>query len=484
MKKPLLGRSFALMSTSALLAMITLASCASGVKKYDYASTTSATDEITRLDGEMDAAMKNQANVLSPGHFADAREKLADAKKENQNRKSNQDVLDDLGYARAHLDAANAITARAGETIPSVVKARGDALAADAPRLRADKLKSADSALTDVTHDFEKNDYKLSVERRGELQQKYLAVELDSIKAKNLDDSKALIESAKKMKAEKLAKNTLISAEAKLQIAERAIETDRHDMATISRTSEDARNEAKRLMNITKLAKGAKEGTPEAIALDLEKRQNEANAANLTAEQRAAQLASSRQTVRNQSAVIGAVSAENAKLSEDQRFNDAFKSAQQNFDKSEAEVYRQGDKLLIRLKKMQFATGRSDLPKESLDVLSKVKDVVETMGAQSVVVEGHTDSVGSKDANMKLSDTRAKAVGEYLVSTNAITSDHLETKGYGFTRPITSNKTKEGRATNRRVDVIITPAKAEMKSDSGQNTSRNETPANTGTSVN
>ena len=70
-----------------------------------------------------------------------------------------------------------------------------------------------------------------------------------------------------------------------------------------------------------------------------------------------------------------------------------------------------------------------------------------------VTVEGHTDSVGSAAYNQKLSERRAQAVKRYLVR-QGIDPSRITTEGYGKSRPIASNETEEGRAKNRRADII------------------------------
>ena len=69
-----------------------------------------------------------------------------------------------------------------------------------------------------------------------------------------------------------------------------------------------------------------------------------------------------------------------------------------------------------------------------------------------VVVEGHTDSIGSDAYNMKLSQRRANTVRDYMVK-NGISPSRIKTEAFGKTKPIASNKTAEGRAQNRRVDI-------------------------------
>jgi OOP family OmpA-OmpF porin len=70
----------------------------------------------------------------------------------------------------------------------------------------------------------------------------------------------------------------------------------------------------------------------------------------------------------------------------------------------------------------------------------------------SVIAIGHTDSIGADAYNQKLSERRAQAVKDYMVS-KGISSDRIQIKGMGETQPVASNKTREGRAKNRRVEI-------------------------------
>lgn len=132
----------------------------------------------------------------------------------------------------------------------------------------------------------------------------------------------------------------------------------------------------------------------------------------------------------------------------------ALETARSKFSKEEAEAYQQGGNLLIRLKKVNFASGRSDLPGASIDLLAKVSDVAKSINATEIKIEGHTDSLGSVSQNKELSEDRASSVASYFKS-NGFTD--VKSVGYGFQKPLATNKTKDGRAQNRRVDIIIVP---------------------------
>lgn len=73
-----------------------------------------------------------------------------------------------------------------------------------------------------------------------------------------------------------------------------------------------------------------------------------------------------------------------------------------------------------------------------------------------MVVEGHTDSRGPRDFNLELSQRRAEAVRDYLVS-KGVPGDLFTVEGLGPDRPVASNATPDGRANNRRVEIVIPP---------------------------
>ncbi len=101
-----------------------------------------------------------------------------------------------------------------------------------------------------------------------------------------------------------------------------------------------------------------------------------------------------------------------------------------------------------------FETGKFELLAQSRNVLLNVLELLKQYPQNKIVVEGHTDSVGSDEYNMKLSQNRADAVKKFLVE-NGIEETRIETKAYGKTKPVASNKTSSGRALNRRVEILI-----------------------------
>ena len=101
-----------------------------------------------------------------------------------------------------------------------------------------------------------------------------------------------------------------------------------------------------------------------------------------------------------------------------------------------------------------FDTGKSDLKPESAAAIAEVAKLLKSEPALKVFVVGHTDNVSSLELNSKLSQARAEAVVQALVSQHGIAATRLAGRGVGPLSPVASNDTEEGRAKNRRVELV------------------------------
>lgn len=103
-----------------------------------------------------------------------------------------------------------------------------------------------------------------------------------------------------------------------------------------------------------------------------------------------------------------------------------------------------------------FAVGKSDLMGIAKENLNKVYKVLKDQNHPKLRIEGHTDSIGSAEENRKLSLARAESVKAQLVS-QGYPADRIKVAGHGPDRPVADNGTPEGRANNRRVEIIVNP---------------------------
>jgi outer membrane protein OmpA-like peptidoglycan-associated protein len=104
-----------------------------------------------------------------------------------------------------------------------------------------------------------------------------------------------------------------------------------------------------------------------------------------------------------------------------------------------------------------FPTGKYDILPGAREKLDAVAEALKNQADHKMVVEGHTDSQGSESSNNELSQRRAQSVRDYLVS-RGVPNEIISATGVGQHRPVADNKTADGRANNRRVEIIVQPA--------------------------
>ena len=103
-----------------------------------------------------------------------------------------------------------------------------------------------------------------------------------------------------------------------------------------------------------------------------------------------------------------------------------------------------------------FPTGKWDLLPGAKEKLDAVAEALKNQADHKMVVEGHTDSQGSANSNMELSQKRAQTVRDYLVM-RGVPDNIISANGVGQSRPVADNKTADGRSNNRRVEIIVQP---------------------------
>jgi outer membrane protein OmpA-like peptidoglycan-associated protein len=104
---------------------------------------------------------------------------------------------------------------------------------------------------------------------------------------------------------------------------------------------------------------------------------------------------------------------------------------------------------------INFDFNKTDILKSDTAQLKKAIEFIKKYPVSKIKLEGHTDSIGSEKFNQKLSEKRAEATKAYLVKEGHIEASRMSTVGYGKSKPITSNKTSQDRAKNRRVEILI-----------------------------
>jgi outer membrane protein OmpA-like peptidoglycan-associated protein len=423
----------------------------------DFPDTANPRDEIAKLDKDVKESQANQVDVLSPYNFKKANESLNEAKNKLDMQKSDKVILHSVAEARAYLDQSTRFAILSHANIEEVIVARHLAIQTGAPNLFSKDFAIAERDLKEITSDIEKNKLEKAEKDRVSLQLKYLDLELQSIKQTSLGEARSTIDHAIKEDAIKFAPQNLALAQKSVQETDAFITANRHSTDQINVRANEARQNANHLLAITRDSKNHNKDSSEDRAIQRERTQNKLTNKQGELDDKEYQLVSTEGQLAEEKSDNQSLLIENNILGSEQAFNQLFEEARAKFTKNEAEVYKQGNTLTIRLRGLKFPASQSTLSASNIPLLAKVQKVIKDFGKSSVTVEGHTDSLGGKTLNERLSSDRANTVKEYFISHNEKGFPiNIESKGFDYQKPLASNKTSTGRAQNRRVDVLIT----------------------------
>lgn len=388
--------------------------------------------EFKSLNMDINSALTNQVDVLSPRNFKVANNYLEDAKKnlEKQNDLK-KEIHHQIIIARQYLNSANATARISHENIEDVVVARQQAVLAGAPVFFPYDFQKSDELLQKVTSELEYNNTQDVDKNRASLQTSYSDLELRSIKHQNLAEARLKLIQAIKDGAKIYAPEKYKMALRNYRETLEYITEHRHDVDQIKTRALAVNESADQLLQTTHDVAESKKIPSVEIAETISKEESKGSFED--------------QIKVQQSAVAR----------EQKTIDEKLEQARRQFTADEAEVERFGKTLIIRLKGLKFPTSDATLNASNLRLLGKVQRVVKEFGNREVEVEGHTDSIGSEALNKKLSEERAQTVKDYLLSIDAVPANKIKVIGRGELAPLSSNNTPEGRAENRRADVII-----------------------------
>ena len=110
------------------------------------------------------------------------------------------------------------------------------------------------------------------------------------------------------------------------------------------------------------------------------------------------------------------------------------------------------DKFILTI---NFDFNKSKIRNKDKEQLKQAIDFVKKYKGYKIKLEGHTDWIGTEKYNQGLSERRAEATKKYLIKKGSVTEQRISSVGYGELKPVASNKTRDGRAKNRRVEILI-----------------------------
>jgi outer membrane protein OmpA-like peptidoglycan-associated protein len=445
-----------------------------GTEKVELASIDDLKVAVAEVTGLMKAADIDQAELLSFKEYTKGSKYLGKAQRGLSSNDQADYILENAAKGKALLQEALKNTRDRTANAIRILEARKSALDAglkSSPDL-VDDLVDVDDDLRDETDNFARPLEPVEF------------LEVKAVQFRELDAVKKAIQKASEDDAENLAPKSLRTALLDVGEAENLIAQSPRDPKIYQVILDLAVESSVFLTDVMDVILDAP-GTPEDIASKIveQNRKLEAltkNVGNLeqnlkttqstlietegslkqkesTLKQQDEELKSARTNLLETESALLLQNQELEKTSTQVRFQRAMDKAIQEFSDEEASVYQQGSKLIFRLKKINFASGSATIPAASKPMLAKINDIIKVVGAELVAVEGHTDAVGAADLNKNLSTKRAISVANYLA---ALAGGYkIGYIGYGESRPIATNETKEGRAINRRVDLVVTARK-------------------------
>ncbi|HEV7551397.1 MAG TPA: OmpA family protein [Candidatus Angelobacter sp.] len=302
---------------------------------------------------------------------------------------------------------------------------------------------------------FMVNDFKLMKRSQYQKVGNPLALTLD-LKNVPLDvyQARNAVEIAKSRDAEKYAPEIMAKAQDSLKMTENALSGAQSKKVVIS----DARQTVQFAEDARALTAQHKE--EERIANE---RSAAANAAKTEAEKKADEEAQRQAELANAKQAQMKAEADAASMKEQAAKADAERS-RHAAEALRAQLLEQFNRILethdtprglvVNMGDVLFDTGKFNLRPPAREALAKLSGIVLAHPGLNLAVEGYTDSTGSDELNQKLSEQRANAVRDYLVS-QGLSPDSVTAAGFGKTMPVADNATASGRQQNRRVEIII-----------------------------
>ena len=458
-----------------------------------------AQDLRAPLFQEADAAMQKarsaRADILSPQHFAEAEKYYLRAETNLKKGRGIESIRADLKQVVLHVSRAVEATRLAEVTLTDALQARSDALEADPENYAAESWKTAELKFRAAARRLEDGNVNDAKKKSAEARSLYREVELEAIQANFLDEARALLKRAEQEKANRQAPKTFARAQELLAQAEKGLASDRYDTDLPRSLAREAKYEARHALYLAEVVRsidkksvsvedmllaaekpleriassfdvvaqfdGGYERTTGAILERVERLEAEHGRVKFDLSERQRQVGALEKEVASLESKLGGVSDERVamqrRMDAEEKVRAKFAQIERTFSREEARVMREGDDVIIRLVGLTFDVGKSVIDAGYFGLLTKTQNAIRVFPGSRIRVEGHTDSYGTDAANLKLSTERAQAVRQYLVANMGIDGAMIQAVGYGETRPVASNETRDGRARNRRIDVVITP---------------------------
>ena len=466
------------------------------------------------VDMIMNQARDQKANIYAPSSFEKALKYYGEAADLFKRGKSLEDIREKIKNSAAYFAKALDICKLGEVNFSAAMSARADAERAGAWKFSRKLWDKAEEQLKSSAVELEDHDMESAKEKAGEAEATFRAAELEAIKANYLSPARELLKKAEEMDVEDNAPRTIeIARKLSLQV-ENILKQNRYDTDEARQLAEEAKYEAAHAIYLHRTIGSMKQDKKSLEEIILAKEfdfKRVASTLGISArfdngfdpvinemiavvKERDSKIVMDADSLKRASQIIKDKDAEienlkqqielmikrlgtlseaekklqdegvelQKKLDHQHAQQETIRKVASMFTEEEGNVLREGDKTIIRLYGLTFPVGKYTIESQYYPLLTKVQEAIKRLPHSRVMVEGHTDSQGSDDVNQGLSERRANAVAEYLMA-NMLVEFPINSEGFGESKPIASNDSPEGRAKNRRIDIVITPESGGVK---------------------
>ena len=462
-------------------------------KKPSQAEIFNQFESISQLDKEVFRAKDLEIDSYSPQLFKKSQALLDESIQFAQDGK-NEKAVSASREGMKLIRRAEYNSEKAKKIMWEVSDHRIKAIKAGVPDLFPEAFGDTEDLFRSTNSLIENGDVEKAQKNQSELLQSYSDLEKKALEKGIIELAKMAFEQAKSAEAENYAPKYFTRAQKELNLALSIIETDRTRTEKANEHAKTASKLAKNASQISELVKMFKNRDfsdediitwywqqLEIIDEPLEDKIDFAQPNHTVVQNLQKKIADLKQlylTVHNDYKTAQddikrlSMRAEQAEkkqrmeLSEQQRMQaekermewevkQKFAFIQAIFTPTEAQVYRKMDNVLISAHGFYFPSGEGEIQSVNFGLLTKILSAINQFPKANIKISGHTDSVGSAELNLALSEKRAGNVANFIMNMGRISADRITYKGYGDTKPIASNKTEEGRTQNRRIELMI-----------------------------
>jgi len=464
------------------------------------------------LESQIDAAGRRieeaRARLLfliAPRAFSRSVEKYQEVQNKLQRGARPDDVRRSLSDVDTRLTQAEQVEEYGRIQLRVALDARVAALAANAPEEAAEEWQDAERKMIEAGREVESRNDAQSQRKGAEAAALYQAAEFTAIRLGLLGPAQERLAAALDAKVDKLAIASFAGADSVLQQAETVLQEDRYAGAAVGALAREASERFDHAMTIAAVVERVDRTRKPAIeALILEHEAEVARIADSMGFESSFVdgltpvteqiLVAIESLYRERDALREDLATRSAELDTAQRGNDDLQErmlalrdslqgklseieesereardilrerlrrdavllrVERMFPADKTEVVSTPDELAVRMFGLTFPVGSAEIQPENFALLTTLQRAIAEFPSGAITIEGHTDSQGNSASNQALSQRRADAVRDYLLSNMNVDASRLTAIGFGEARPIASNETREGRARNRRIDVRI-----------------------------